>query len=209
MTQALRLEQQDSRAETTSTPEGHSTVGDASMTGVCYHLCVFIQCSLGHLNWWRLPGFPTSLQLLFCYLHVHSVRHGIDTDNVPVLNESDRAADLSLRNDVADDETMGAGGRGTLVTTRAARQSVKGCGRERITYPPLNRPSVINATSWPSPAPITKLVGFNISGIPRKTDHMNQFLLRFPQTQYLSWSTYQVRPWAPNTASQPPSSRPF
>ena len=94
-----------------STPEAHSTVGDAPMTGICYHLDVFIECPLGHLERWRLPCFPASLQLLFCYLHVYSVRHGIDTDNVSVLNESDRTANLSLRNDVADDETMGADAR--------------------------------------------------------------------------------------------------
>ena len=94
-----------------STPEAHSTVGDAPMTGICYHLDVFIQCPLGHLERWRLPRFPASLELLFCYLHVYSVRHGIDTDNVSVLNESDRTANLSLRNDVADNETMGADAR--------------------------------------------------------------------------------------------------
>ena len=206
-TGATRFERFESR--TTSTPGEHSAVGDAPMTGICYHLRVFIQCSLGHLEQWRFPSFPASIHLLFCYLHVHDVRHGVNTDNVPVLNESDRATDLSLWNDVADNETMGAGGMGTLVTTQAAHQNVKGRTRERIAYPPLNRPSVINATSWPSPAPITKLVGFNISGIPIKTEHMDQFPLRFPPTQYLSWSTYQVRPWAPNTALLSPSSRSF
>lgn len=33
-------------------------------------------------------------------------------------------------------------------------------------YPPLNRPSVRHATSYPSPAPIIRLVGFSISGMP-------------------------------------------
>src|SRR5258706_14540037 len=52
--------------------------------------------------------------------------------------------------------------------------------RERITYPPLNRPSVINATSWPSPAPIIKLVGFNISGIPIKNRTCKSVPFAFP-----------------------------
>ena len=97
--------------ENTSTPEEHSTVGDAPMTGIRYDLGVFIQCPLRHLERWRLPRFPTSLHLLFCYLHFQSVRHGIDTDDIPILNESNRTADLSLGNDVADDETMGANAR--------------------------------------------------------------------------------------------------
>ena len=38
------------------------------------------------------------------------------------------------------------------------------------TYPPLNLPSVRQATSRERPAPMIKLVGFNISGIPRCGD---------------------------------------
>ena len=42
-----------------------------------------------------------------------------------------------------------------------------GPGGERgLTYPPLKRPSVMQATSWPSPAPMIRLVGFSISGMP-------------------------------------------
>jgi len=37
---------------------------------------------------------------------------------------------------------------------------------KNMTYPPLNLPSVRQATSKPSPAPMTKLVGLSISGIP-------------------------------------------
>lgn len=33
-------------------------------------------------------------------------------------------------------------------------------------YPPLKRPSVRHATSWPRPAPMIKLVGFSISRMP-------------------------------------------
>ena len=102
-TGATRLE---SRNTPTFGGEEHSTVGDAPMTGVCYHLRVFIQCPLGHLERWRRPGLPASSQLFFGDLHVHGVRHGINMDNVLVLNESDRTAYLCLRNDVADDESM-------------------------------------------------------------------------------------------------------
>ena len=41
---------------------------------------------------------------------------------------------------------------------------------ERSTYPPLNLPSVRQATSRERPAPMIKLVGFNISGIPKCGD---------------------------------------
>ena len=41
-----------------------------------------------------------------------------------------------------------------------------GVWEDRETYPPLNRPSVKHATSFPRPAPIIKLVGLSISGIP-------------------------------------------
>lgn len=40
----------------------------------------------------------------------------------------------------------------------------------RHTYPPLNLPSVRQATSRERPAPMIKLVGFNISGIPKRND---------------------------------------
>lgn len=40
------------------------------------------------------------------------------------------------------------------------------------TYPPLKRPSVRQATSKPRPAPMIKLVGFSISGMP--IDHKLQ-----------------------------------
>jgi len=42
--------------------------------------------------------------------------------------------------------------------------------REGSTYPPLNLPSVRQATSRERPAPMIKLVGFNISGIPKRTN---------------------------------------
>lgn len=43
----------------------------------------------------------------------------------------------------------------------------KHAGSKNITYPPLNRPSVRQATSIPRPAPMMRLVGLSISGIPR------------------------------------------
>ena len=40
------------------------------------------------------------------------------------------------------------------------------CPTTKPWVPPLNLPSVINATDLPNPAPIIAEVGFNISGIP-------------------------------------------
>jgi hypothetical protein len=45
---------------------------------------------------------------------------------------------------------------------------VLGVGR-RLAHPPLNLPSVTQATSWPRPAPIIRLVGLSISGMPDST----------------------------------------
>lgn len=39
----------------------------------------------------------------------------------------------------------------------------------KTTYPPLKRPSVRHATSNPRPAPMMRLVGFSISGMPKNT----------------------------------------
>jgi hypothetical protein len=53
-------------------------------------------------------------------------------------------------------------------------------GMVTTTYPPENRPSVREATSFPNPAPIIKLVGLSISGIPIRI-HQN---INFIQNQH-------------------------
>lgn len=47
------------------------------------------------------------------------------------------------------------------------KKTAKGEKRNTPTHPPLNRPSVIQATSSPRPAPMMSDVGLSISGIPR------------------------------------------
>lgn len=46
--------------------------------------------------------------------------------------------------------------------------------KKRPTYPPLNLPSVRQATSRERPAPMIKLVGFNISGMPNRNNRNNR-----------------------------------
>ena len=57
---------------------------------------------------------------------------------------------------------------------RKARKEVWSETEEGPTYPPLNLPSVRQATSRERPAPMIKLVGFNISGIPAHGNRNNQ-----------------------------------
>lgn len=56
---------------------------------------------------------------------------------------------------------------GTKRAEAQPRLTQRKSGKINSTHPPLKRPSVKQATSKPNPAPMIKLVGFNISGIPR------------------------------------------
>lgn len=129
------------------------------MTGIAYHLGVLVKGTLAHFQWRSLPFFPPPLNLLVRHLHAESVGYRVDVDHVSVLHERDRTTDLGFGDDVPDDESMGAG----VMTYGQLLESVM---RDITAYPPLNRPSVRHATSYPKPAPIIKLVGLSISGIP-------------------------------------------
>lgn len=98
------------------------------------------------------PILLSSGHLLVGYVHRQGVRNGINVNNIPVLNQSNGSSNLGLRNDMTNDKAM-----------RATNFSVV---LKSVTYPPLNRPSVKQATSYPRPAPMIKLVGLSISGIP-------------------------------------------
>ncbi len=49
------------------------------------------------------------------------------------------------------------------------RNTTRSGGQLKVAHPPLNLPSVTQATSWPRPAPIIRLVGLSISGMPDST----------------------------------------
>lgn len=106
-----------------------------------------------------LPRFPPPLPFfLFDVQDVDCVFDGVDGDDVAVFDECDRTSDLSFGYDVADDETVRSGWFFFGTIWKKTKEK---------THPPLKRPSVIQATSKPRPAPMIKLVGFSISGIPK------------------------------------------
>lgn len=113
---------------------------------------VFEQCSVSDLERRGNPVLLSAGHLFVGYVHRQSVRDGINMNNIAVLNQSNGSSNLGLRNDMANNEAM-----------RTTNFSVF---LNSVTYPPLNRPSVRQATSYPRPAPMIKLVGLSISGIP-------------------------------------------
>lgn len=87
---------------------------------------------------------------------MNRVLDGVDGDDITVFDERDGTSELSFGYDVADDETV-----------RSEQVFLFFLLERQGTHPPLKRPSVIQATSKPRPAPMIKLVGFSISGIPK------------------------------------------
>lgn len=81
----------------------------ASTTGVFNDLRVLVQRPLAHFQRRGLPLFPSPLPLFFrdiCY--INGVLDGVDSDDVTVLDERDRATDLGLWYDVPDNESVGS-----------------------------------------------------------------------------------------------------
>ena len=85
-----------------------SCIGDAPAAGVLDELDVLVQCSLRDLEWRRLPRCAAALELFRRHMELDRVLHGVDGDNIPVVDECDRAADLRLRHDVPDAEAVRA-----------------------------------------------------------------------------------------------------
>lgn len=71
--------------------------------------------------------------LLVGYVHGQGVANGINMNDIAVLNQSNRSSDLSLWNDMANNKAMRTMNFSALP--------------DSMTYPPLNRPSVKQATS--------------------------------------------------------------
>lgn len=136
-------------------------IGDAPVTGIGHRLDVPHEGALGNFERRRRPRVPATLHLFCRDVQLNRVRDCVDRDNIPVFDQRNRATLLCFGYDVPNTETV-----------RSARLSVREVGfpsrarSEMWTHPPLNRPSVKHATSWPSPAPIMRLVGLSISRMP-------------------------------------------
>lgn len=57
----------------------------------------------------------------------------------------------------------------------------------KVTHPPLKRPSVRHATSIPSPAPMIRLVGLSISGIPVNNGNQGVSIFLFHDITRRRW----------------------
>lgn len=133
------------------------------MTGIFHDFNVFIQRPLLHFVWWGGPVLPTTFELVCWYPQVDCIFNGVHRNDVSVSDECDRAAYLCFRNNVANYETVRASQRQNEQNVLSGTHIR---GWVRVAHPPLNLPSVTQATSWPRPAPIIKLVGLSISGMP-------------------------------------------
>lgn len=80
------------------------------------------------------------------------------------MDKCNRPAYLCFWDNVANYEPMGASQKQWRQDAQSGTNEIRGWMGDA--HPPLNLPSVRQATSWPSPAPIIRLVGLSISGMP-------------------------------------------
>lgn len=86
-----------------------SGVRNASVTGVLHGLDVLVKRALVRLERRGRPGLSALLEFLRRHSQLDRVGHGIDGDDVPILDQRDGPPDLGLRHNVSNDEPMGAG----------------------------------------------------------------------------------------------------
>ena len=153
-------------------------VGDTTLACILDKLDVLEKRALLNLERRRLPLRATGFELMRGNSEFDGVLHRIDGNDVPVTHKGDRSTNLGLRDDMPDAEPMGSARRPAEVQTNTGEGDGKGMRtanqdqrtvRQRAVkehYPPLKRPSVRHATSLPSPAPMIRLVGLSISGMP-------------------------------------------
>ena len=80
------------------------------MASVRDRLGVLVQRALGDLERRRLPRLPPPLQLLWGDAELDGVLDGVDGNDIAVLHQSNGAADLGFRYNVADAESVRSGG---------------------------------------------------------------------------------------------------
>ena len=134
------------------------------MAGIFHGFNILIQRPLARLEWRSGPVLPAAFELVFCYAQVDGIFDRVHRDCISIVNKCNKAAYLCFRDNVANYEPMGALQKQGRRNAQSGKLEFQ--GRVEDAHPPLNLPSVTQATSWPSPAPIIKLVGFSISGMP-------------------------------------------
>ena len=83
-----------------------SAIGDATVGRVFDEADVLPQGARCGLERWRLPLFGTGSEFTVADRHGHLMALIVDRDDIPVTHQSDRAAFLSLGNDVSNYETV-------------------------------------------------------------------------------------------------------
>ena len=180
---------------TAAVTNGGSGVRNAPMAGIFHGSDILIQCPLARLEWRSGPVLPAAFELVFCYAQVDGIFGRVHRDCISIVNKCNKAAYLCFRDNVANYEPMGALQKQGRRNAQSGKLEFQ--GRVGDAHPPLNLPSVTQATSWPSPAPIIKLVGFSISGMP---DFYSFFLsISIPSDSQM---TYQGRPSDQDTAER-------
>ena len=85
-----------------------SGVRNASVTGVLHGLDVLVKRALLRLERRGRPGLSAPLEFLRRDSQLDRVVHGIDGNDISIVDQRDGPADLGLRHNVANDEPMGA-----------------------------------------------------------------------------------------------------
>ena len=96
------------------------------MTRVRDKFRILEQGTLANLERRFLPIGPPSRKFLIGDVDIKGVLHGIDQDDVAVVNKGKWTANLSLGNDVANDEAVGP------VLLKQERDVGKGKGKETV-----------------------------------------------------------------------------
>jgi len=66
------------------------------------------KCSLFRSKRWGNPVGPSCSKLFLGNVDVQGVGLGINSDDIPILNESDRTSNLSFRYNMSNDESVGS-----------------------------------------------------------------------------------------------------
>lgn len=114
-----------------------SGISNAPVAGILHNLNILVQSPLVHLEWWGGPLLPATLKLVCRYLEVDCIFDGIHRDNITVVDKCNGATYLSFRDNVANDEPMGA-----LQCRRNVLQERPGTGSCGAIYSPSTKSSV-------------------------------------------------------------------
>jgi len=78
------------------------------MAGIFHGFDILIQRPLLRLEWWSGPVLPAASKFAFWYAQVDCIFDGIHRDCVSIVDKCNRTAHLRFRDNVANNESMGA-----------------------------------------------------------------------------------------------------